>query len=70
MKKSAEAALLLSLIFIISLTGCKKKEKSMVDMNSIRTDGSHDDRYIFREEIEKEKAREQQNEKYREPGFK
>ncbi len=67
MKKYAEAVLLFSLLFIIFLTACKKEDKPMVDMNSIRTDGSHDESYIFREEIEKEKALEQ---KRKDPGFK
>lgn len=67
MKKYAQAALLLSLVFIISSTSCKKEEKPMVDMNTIKVDGSHDEKYIFREEIEKERARE---EKRKEPDFK
>lgn len=67
MKKCAKTALFLSLIFIISSTACKKEEKPMVDMNTIKVDGSHDENYIFREEIEKERARE---EKRKEPDFK
>ena len=67
MKKFTETALLFSLVFILVSGGCKKEEKPMVDMNSIRVDGSHDERYIFREEIEKEKMREQ---KGKETGFK
>ena len=67
MKKFTYAALLFSLVFILLLPGCKKKDKPMVDMNSINVDGSHNENYIFREEIEKEKIQEQ---KHREPGFK
>lgn len=66
MKKYAETAFFLVLIFTLLSTGCKKDEKPMVDINTIRTDGSHDEKYIFREEIEKEKAREQ---KRKEPDF-
>lgn len=40
------------------LAGCgKKKESTMVDMDTIQTDGSHDDKYIFRDQIEKEEQR-------------
>ena len=70
MKKSAGTAFMLSLVILLSLTSCKKEEKPMVDMNTIRDDGSHDDRYIFREEIERERAREEREEKRSESDFK
>jgi len=70
MKKSAGTAFMLSLVILLSLTSCNKEEKPMVDMNTIRDDGSHDDRYIFREEIERERAREEREGKRSEPGFK
>lgn len=66
MKKYAQTVLYLLLVFMLFSAGCKKDEKPMVDINTIRTDGSHDESYIFREEIEKEKAREQ---KRKEPDF-
>jgi hypothetical protein len=48
----------LSLLIIAFITGCgKKKEHPMVDMDSIKTDGSYDDKYIFKKEIEKEEYR-------------
>lgn len=56
------AALLLTL-----LAGCgKKKEHPMVDMDTIKTDGSRDDKYIFKKEIEKE---EQRSNKYKKDQF-
>ncbi len=67
MQKTAGTLLLLLMVLMLTFTGCKKKDKPMVDINSIRTDGSHDDRYIFREEIEKEKARAHRS---GDPGFK
>ncbi len=49
---------LLSFLIIAFITGCgKKKENPMVDMDSIKTDGSYDDKHIFRKEIEKEENR-------------
>jgi len=57
--------ILLSYILIISiLTGCgKKKENPMVDMDSIKTDGSYDDKHFFRKEIEKQKHRDKKYQK-------
>jgi hypothetical protein len=51
--------MIISLALIItSTTGCKKKkEPEMVDMDIIKTDGSYDDKYIFRRQIEKEESR-------------
>ncbi len=66
MKKFCRALILLLIPVIFASAGCKKKEKPMVDMNTIQTDGSHDERYIFRKEIEKEKLR---NDKKRKPEF-
>lgn len=51
--------MILSAILILSiLQGCKEKKKpNMVDMDTIKSDGSHDDKYIFRKELEKEESR-------------
>lgn len=47
-----------SVLFTACFTGCgKEKESPMVDMDTIQNDGSHDDKYIFRKEIEKEESR-------------
>ena len=35
----------------------EKNEQFMVDMDSIQSDGSNNQRYIFREEIEREERR-------------
>ncbi len=43
--------------FISMFVSCGKKEKHMVDMDIIKTDGSRDDKYIFKKEIEKEEHR-------------
>lgn len=49
------------------ITGCgEKKETPMVDMNTIEADGSRDDRYIFKKEIEKEENR---NKRYNKNSF-
>ena len=53
------------LLFILSfllitpaMSGCKKKSTpEMVDMDIINTDGSHDDKYIFHKQIDKEESR-------------
>jgi len=57
--------LIFSAILIVSIfAGCKeKKEQPMVDMDTIKTDGSHDDRYIFQKEIKKEERREKRYKK-------
>lgn len=49
--------LFLALIATLMLTLCsrEKSEKSMVDMESIQSDGSSNQMYIFRKELEKEK---------------
>lgn len=58
--------ILLSFIIAIS-SGCgEKKETHMVDMDAIKTDGSHDDKYIFKKEIEKQENREK---KYKKNNF-
>lgn len=57
MKFYAERLVILLFIIMLSFPGCKKKEKEMVDMNTINPDGSHDQRYIFREEIERDRRR-------------
>lgn len=49
--------LALAALFMLTLCSREKSEKSMVDMDSIRPDGSHDEMYIFRKELEKEKRR-------------
>lgn len=50
--------LLSSILIIMTIQGCKgKKNPDMVDMDSFKTDGSHDNKYIFRKEIEKEEER-------------
>ena len=59
--------ILLSLIIIAITAGCgKKKETPMVDMDTIKTDGSHDEKYIFKKEIEREELR---NKKYKKNNF-
>lgn len=60
--------LLISTVFImIIINGCgKKKESPMVDMDTIKTDGSYDDKYFFRKEIEKEEYR---SKKYKKNNF-
>jgi len=57
--------ILFSMILILSISsGCKKKkEHPMVDMDSIKTDGSHDDGFIFKKEIQKEERREKKYKK-------
>lgn len=59
--------ILLSTLVIISFmfnTSCKeKKEEPMVDIESIDYDGSRDDRYIFRKELEKEQKKKQKLER-------
>lgn len=49
--------LFLALMAILMLTLCsrEKSEKSMVDMESIQSDGSYNQMHIFRKELEKEK---------------
>lgn len=67
MQRAGTVFIIILIIAICSFPGCKKnKEKNTVDMNTIQTDGSHDSRYIFRKEIEKEEKR---GEKAREPEF-
>lgn len=60
--------ILLTLIIIITaIPGCKKKTSpNMVDMDNFNADGSHDDNYIFRKELEKEESR---SKKYRKDKF-
>lgn len=58
------AAIILSVIILTINTGCKKeKPRPLIDMDTIKTDGSHDDRYIFRKEIEKEEYRDKKYQK-------
>lgn len=64
--KKIISLILISMLVIYSQTGCKKKkEPAMVDMDTIKTDGSHDDKYIFQKEIEKEERRENRYKKNR-----
>jgi hypothetical protein len=58
MRHHAGFLLFLLLVSVIFFTACKKKEKPMVDINMINADGSHNESYIFREEIKREKQRE------------
>ena len=47
-----------SILIVMTIPGCKdKKNPDMVDMDTIKDDGSHDNQYIFRKEIEKEQMR-------------
>ena len=59
--------ILLSTLVIISLmsnTSCKKKkEPSMVDIESIDVNGSYNEKYIFREELKKEQEKRAKREK-------
>jgi hypothetical protein len=59
---------IVSTAFFLSLfSGCgKEKERPMVDMDSIKTDGSYDDKHIFKKEIEKEVYR---SKKYKKDQF-
>jgi len=59
--------IIFSSILVISIfTGCKdKKESPMVDMDTIKTDGSHNDKYIFHKEIEKQNRLENKYKKNR-----
>ncbi len=51
------------LIFAISFTGCKKESRiNKVNINQINRDNSNNYRYLFREEI----AKERRQEKYKE----
>jgi hypothetical protein len=46
-------------LLILGLGGCKKKpEVNTVDLEQVNPDDSNDYRYIFREEIQKDKDRE------------
>jgi hypothetical protein len=57
----------LSLLIFAFITGCgDKKKHPMVDMDTIKTDGSRDDKYIFKKEIEKEEHR---SKKYKKDQF-
>ncbi len=48
------------------VTSCSKKKKSRkVEFEQIEIDGSTNDRYLFREEIRKEKERQKRSEKKR-----
>ena len=56
--------ILLLLIPALMSPSCKdKKEHPMVDIESIDYDGSRDDRYIFREELKKERDKKERLEK-------
>lgn len=55
----AAALLVLFLALIIAGGSCKKKEDpKTVDLDQIESDGSTNDRYLFKNEIEREKWRE------------
>ena len=59
--------ILLALIILAVTAGCgEKKETPMVDMDTIKSDGSHDDKYIFKKEIEKQENRDK---KYKKNNF-
>ena len=49
MKHYANFLLFLLLVSVIFFAACKKEEKTMVDINTINADGSHNESYIFRE---------------------
>ncbi len=58
--KSVAILILLSFVLPVSMTGCKERTKknTIKDVEQVDIDGSTDYKYIFREEIEKDKARE------------
>lgn len=50
---------ILSALMVMGVTGCKEKpEENRVDLEQINPDDSTDYRYIFREEIRKDRDRE------------
>lgn len=44
-------------LFLLPQCGSDREPKPMIDMESIESDGSHNQRYIFRKELEKEERR-------------
>jgi len=55
---------ILSAVTAIGFSGCKEKpEVNKVDLEQINPDDSNDYRYIFREEIQKDKDRENKSRK-------
>lgn len=66
MKKSIYIIFIIFLIFTIFIGCGKKEEHHMVDMDTLKTDGSHDDKYIFKKEIEKQEYRDK---KYKKNNF-
>ena len=63
MNKFFRIFFLFILIFPLLISCKDKKEHPLVDMDTIQTDGSHDDKYIFQKQIEKEEKREQKYKK-------
>jgi hypothetical protein len=64
MKRIMKKIMLLLLIPALIIPACKdKKEHPMVDIESINYDGSRDDRYIFREELKKEREKKERLDK-------
>lgn len=52
------------MVSTLTIPSCKKKkEQPMVDIESIEYDGSRDERYIFREELKKEREKKQKLER-------
>lgn len=49
---------ILSALMVMGVTGCREKpEENRVDLEQINPDDSNDYRYIFREEIQKDRDR-------------
>ena len=57
--KIRKKILLLALTTLCILPGCTrdKTEKPMIDMETIQSDGSHNQMYIFRKELDREKRK-------------
>ena len=52
------------ILAFLSDSGCKKKkEPAMVDIESIDVDNSHNEKYIFRDELKKEQEKKAKSEK-------
>ncbi len=57
MKRTFIIILQIFLIFVLFSCGGKEESVNMIDMDTIRNDGSHNEEYIFRHEIERDKKR-------------